>query len=133
MRLPTMLALLAFAALAHAENWVEVGADTEARFYVDIDSIEVDRETVRFLKRGVYTHTLTENFGGHKTSFKETVGTVEIDCGRRINRVVQIDMIGDNGEVVWSSGRMRQRTWEEVRPNSHGEATLDYVCRRTGS
>lgn len=133
MRFPTTLAMLAFAALAHAENWVEVGADTEARFYVDTDSIEVDRQTVRFLKRGVYTHTLTENFGGHKTSFKETVGTVEIDCGRRINRIVQIDMIGENGEVVWSSGRMKQRMWEEVRPNSHGEATLDYVCRRTGS
>jgi hypothetical protein len=128
-----VLTLLAFAAAARAENWVEVGADTEAKFYVDQDSIEVDRDTVRVTKRGIYTHTLTENFGGHKASFRETRGTVEIDCARRINRVVRIDMLDENGAVVWSSGPMKQRMWEDVRPNSHSEATLDYVCSRTGT
>jgi len=125
--------MLACASIARAENWVEVGADAEAKFYVDSDSIEVDRDTVRFLKRGVYTHVLTEDFGGHRTSFKETVGTVEIDCGRRISRVIRIDMLGENREVVWSSGWMKQRMWEDVRSNSHSQSTFDYVCSKTGT
>jgi hypothetical protein len=126
-------AMSAWAWAANAENWVEVGADPEAKFYVDADSIEVDRDTIRFLKRGIYTHMLTESFAGQKASFRQTVGTVEIDCGRRINRVTRIDMLGENGEVVWSSGLMRQRMWEDVRPNSHAQSTFDYVCSRAAT
>jgi hypothetical protein len=133
MRVLAGLATLLCLHAAQATDWVEVGADTQAKYYVDVDSIEVDRDTVRFLKRGLYTHVLTEDFGGQKTVFRETVGTVEVDCGRRINRVVKIEMVGENGEVVWSSGPMKQRIWEDVRPHTHAEATLDFVCARTRS
>jgi len=122
------LALVAFP--VSAADWVEVGADTEARFYVDIDSIEVDGENVRVLKRGIYTQVLTDELGGNPTTFRETLGTIELDCGRRINRVIQIDMIGLDGAVAWSSGRMQGRAWEEVKTNSHAEATLEVVCAR---
>jgi hypothetical protein len=131
MRSAALAWMFLWIAAAHAEQWVEVGADIQARFYVDVDSIETDRDTVRFLKRGIYTHTLTENFAGEKKVFKETVGTVELDCARRVNRIVKIDMIGENGEVVWSSGLMKQRIWEDVRPNTHAESTLEFVCART--
>jgi hypothetical protein len=113
---------------AQAADWVEVGADTEAKYYVDVSSIEVQGDTVRVQKKGIYTQPLTENFGGSPRVFKETLGWVELDCGRRINRVVQIDMLGPDGNVVWSSGRMPKRDWEDVRPNTHGEATLQFVC-----
>jgi hypothetical protein len=130
----TILALLMalLASMAHAAEWVEIGADTEARYYVDLSSIEVEGDTIRVLKKGVYTHPLTENLGGAPTVFKETVGTLELDCARRINRVIQIDMIGLNDEVVWSSGRMQRRMWEDVRANTHGEATLQFVCGKLG-
>ena len=120
----------AFALSAHATDWVEVGADTEAKYYVDVDSIVVDGENVRVQKKGIYTHVLTETFGNTSASFKQSVGTVEIDCGRRINRIVQIDMLGEDGAVVWSSGPMKKRMWEEVRPNTHAESTLELVCAR---
>lgn len=122
--------LALFAAAANATEWVEVGADTEARYYVDVDSISVDGDNVSVQKRGVYTHVLTDNFDGHPTTFKESIGTIELDCARRINRVTRIDMIGENGEVVWSSGPMQKRMWEEVRANSHAESTLEVVCGR---
>lgn len=122
--------LIAAALTAYAEDWIEIGADPEAKFYIDVDSIEVEPETIRLLKRGVYTHTLTENFGGYPTVFKETLGLVEVDCRRRINRVIRIDMLDANGEVVWSSGLMRQQLWQRVRNNTHAETTLDYVCDR---
>ena len=130
----TILALLMalWASMACAAEWVEIGADTEARYYVDLSSIEVEADTVRVLKKGVYTHPLTENLGGAATVFKETVGTLELDCARRINRVIQIDMIGLNDQVVWSSGRMQRRLWEDVRANTHGEATLEFVCGKLG-
>ncbi len=125
-----LVGLVLVAAAADATEWVEVGADTEAKYYIDVDSISVDGENVSVQKRGIYTYVLTDNFGGHPTTFKETVGTIELDCARRINRVTQIDMIGENGEVVWSSGPMKKRMWEEVRPNSHAESTLEVVCAR---
>jgi hypothetical protein len=118
------------ASLAIAADWIEVGADTEAKYYVDVGSIEVDGENVRVKKKGIYTHVLTDNLGGKSASFKETVGTVEIDCGRRINRIIQIDMIGEDGTVVWSSGPMKKRMWEEVRASGHAQATLELVCAR---
>ncbi len=125
-----MTGLALVAAAANATEWVEVGADTEARYYVDVDSISVDGENVSVQKRGVYTHVLTDDLGGHPTTFKETIGTIELDCARRINRVTRIDMIGEDGEVVWSSGPLKKRMWEEIRPNSHAESTLEVVCGR---
>jgi len=125
-----LIGLALFAAAANATDWVEVGADTEAKYYVDVDSISVDGENVSVRKRGIYTHVLTDNLGGQPTTFRETIGTIELDCGRRINRVTQIDMVGENGEVVWSSGPMKKRMWEPVRANSHAESTLEIVCAR---
>ena len=115
---------------AIAADWVEVGADTQAKYYVDMDSIEVDGENVRVLKRGIFTQVLTDTLGSTSATFKETIGIVEIDCARRINRITQIDMIGENGEVVWSSGPMKKRMWEDVRPNTHAETTVEVVCGR---
>ena len=122
-----------FAACADAAEWVEIGADTEAKYYVDLSSIEIEADTVRVVKKGVYTETLTEDLGGTRSVFKQTLGVIELDCARRINRVVQIDMIGPDDTVVWSSGRMKKRMWEDVRPNTHGEATLDFVCGKIKS
>ena len=122
-----------FAAGAGAAEWVEIGADTEAKYYVDLSSIEIEGDTVRVVKKGVYTETLTEDLGGTRRVFKQTLGVIELDCTRRINRVVQIDMIGPDDTVVWSSGRMKKRMWEDVRQNTHGEATLDFVCGKIKS
>lgn len=127
------IALFASATAANAADWVEVGADTQAKYYVDVDSIKVNGENVSVLKRGIFTSVLSDTLGGVSATFKETIGTVEIDCARRINRVTQIDMIGENGEMVWSSGPMKQRMWEDVRANSHAGATVDMVCARIKS
>ena len=123
-------AVLAQSFLAHAADWIEVGADTEAKYYVDVESIEVDGENVLVKKKGIFTHVLTDTFGGKTATFKETIGTVQIDCGRRINRIIQIDMIGEDGAVAWSSGPMQTRMWEDVKPNGHAQNTLELVCAR---
>ncbi len=128
-QLAATAALLA-AVSANGANWVEVGADTQAKYSVDVDSIKVEGENVSVLKRGIFTQILTDTLGGASTTFKETIGTVEIDCARRINRVTRIDMIGENGELVWSSGPMEKRLWEDVRPNTHAETTIEVVCSR---
>ena len=133
-KLPAIAALMMVAAAMNsaviAADWVEVGADTEAKYSVDMDSITVDGESVSVLKRGIFTHILTDTLGGKPATFRQTIGTVEIDCARRINRITQIDMIGENGEVVWSSGLMKKRMWEDVRPNTHAETTVEVVCAR---
>lgn len=130
MKWTVLLSTLLVAANAIAAEWVEVGADQQAKYYVDVASIIVESDTVRIVKKGVYTQPLTENFGGTPRVFKESVGKVELDCGRRINRVVEIEMLGVDGNVVWASGPMPKRLWEDVQVNTHGEATLDFVCAR---
>jgi len=124
------IAALSLPAMALAEDWIEVGADTQAKYYVDVDSIRIDGENVRVLKRGIFTHVLTDTLGGTSATFKQTLGTIEIDCARHINRITQIDMLGENGELVWSSGPMPKRMWEDIRPNTHAEATAETVCAR---
>jgi hypothetical protein len=113
-----------------AEEWLEVGADTQAKYYVDVDSIRTEGENVLVLKRGVFTQVLTDTLGGTSATFNQTIGTVEIDCARRINRITQIDMLNEKGELVWSSGPMPKRMWEDVRPNTHAQATAEAVCAR---
>ncbi len=113
---------------ALAETWVEVGADPEAKFYVDVDSIAMVDDTLHIIKRGIYNHTLTERLGGSPVVFKETRGLVEVDCVLRVNRITRIDMLNESGEVVWSSGDMPRRLWLSVKPNSHAEATLEVAC-----
>ena len=119
-----------FIPAAVAETWVEVGADTEAIFYVDVDSIAFVKDNLRVTKRGIYTHVLTEKLDGKPTVFKETRGVVEIDCKLRVHRVIRIDMLDQHGEVVWSSGDMPRQLWLSVKPNSHAETTLDVTCAR---
>ena len=128
-RLAATAALFA-AVSANCADWVEVGADTQAKYYVDVESIKVDGDNISVFKRGIFTQILTDTLGGASTTFKETIGTVEIDCARRINRVTRIDMIGENGEVVWTSGPMKKRLWEDVRPNTHAETTIEIICGR---
>jgi hypothetical protein len=124
------MTVLMVAGSAMAADWVEVGADTQAKYYVDVESIKTTGDNVSVFKRGVFTQVLTDTLGGTSATFKATIGTVEIDCARRINRITQIDMLGENGEVVWSSGPMQKRMWEDVRPNTHAQTTLEIVCAR---
>jgi hypothetical protein len=63
---------------AIAETLVEIGADPQAKFYVDVDSIEFVKDNLRVNKRGVYTRGLTESLGGKATVFNESRGIVEM-------------------------------------------------------
>jgi hypothetical protein len=124
-----LVLLCMFSARAADLEWVEIGADTEGVYFIDPRSIEVDGDTIRVRKRQVFNAPLVDNFTGRQVLFKESIGIVEVDCGRHINRVTQIDMIGMNGEIVWSSGKMDKRLWEDVRENTHGQTTFDYLCK----
>ena len=127
--LAMVVTMLALPAAAADVEWIEIGVDTEARYYINPKSVEVEGDTIRVQKRQVFNSPLVDNFSGRPVLFKESIGVVELDCGRHINRVTQIDMIGVDGEVVWSSGKLKQRMWEDVRDNTHGGATFDYVCK----
>lgn len=127
--LAVVATLLALPVAAADIEWIEIGVDTDARYYINPKSVQVEGDTIRLQKRQVFNAPLVDSFSGRRVLFKESIGTVELDCGRHINRVTEIDMIGIEGEVVWSSGKMKQRMWEDVRDNTHGGATFDYVCK----
>ena len=114
---------------ATAETWVDVGADTEAKYYVDLDSIKVDGVNMHVIKKGVYTNVMGEKLDGEKlVVFKITMARLELDCARELNRVTQIDMLSESDEVVWSSGYMSGRIWLSIKDQGHARTTYDLIC-----
>jgi hypothetical protein len=114
---------------ATAETWVDVGADTEAKYYVDLDSIKVDGVNMHVIKKGVYTNVMGEKLDGEKlVVFKITMARLELDCARELNRVTQIDMLSESDEVVWSSGYMSGRVWLSIKDQGHARTTYDLIC-----
>ena len=122
------LFLFAFDSRAETSNWLEVGADSQAVYLLDLNSINGSFPTVSFLKKGVYSKFITETLGESRRVFKQTLGLIEVDCELRVNRVVEIQMLDENDTQVWSSGYMKSRPWERVLGNTHAEKTLDFVC-----
>lgn len=113
---------------AGTENWVEIGADPQGKYYVDTRSLAVEGETLRFRKKGVYNFSMLETFGDKKISFRASVGVIEIDCARRIHRMVQMDVVSPEGEVVWTTGKLN-RMWEDIMPDTLGDETHKFVCK----
>jgi hypothetical protein len=124
-----MLVTLFIPMMVLAETWVDVGADTEAKYYVDTDSIVVEGENTIVTKKGIYTNVLTDKLeGDNAVVFKVTRARLELDCVRELNRVTQIDMVNEQNEVVWSSGYMDKRLWLTINTQGHSWTTFDLVC-----
>ena len=115
--------------LALSEQWVEIGADAEAIYFVDLNSIHKAEDSHTIIKRAIYNQYRTEYLGSSKVTFISTIGVVELDCNLNINRVIQIDMLDGDENVVWSSGYMEKRIWQDVRENTHAKKTYDLVCK----
>ena len=115
--------------LAFSEQWVEIGADAEAIYFVDLNSIHKAEDSHTIIKRAIYNQYRTEYLGSAKVTFISTIGVVELDCNLNINRVIQIDMLDGDENVVWSSGYMEKRIWQDVRENTHAKKTYDLVCK----
>ena len=114
---------------AFSEQWVEIGADAEAIYFVDLNSIHKAEDSHTIIKRAIYNQYRTEYLGSSKVTFISTIGVVELDCNLNINRVIQIDMLDGDENVVWSSGYMEKRIWQDVRDNTHAKKTYDLVCK----
>ncbi len=128
----TLLFLLIFnSQLALSEQWVEIGADAEAIYFVDLNSIHKAEDSHTIIKRAIYNQYRTEYLGSSKVTFISTIGVVELDCNLNINRVIQIDMLDGDENVVWSSGYMEKRIWQDVRENTHAKKTYDLVCQNS--
>ena len=115
--------------IAFSEQWVEIGADAEAIYFVDLNSIHKAEDSHTIIKRAIYNQYRTEYLGSSKVTFISTIGVVELDCNLNINRVIQIDMLDGDENVVWSSGYMEKRIWQDVRDNTHAKKTYDLVCK----
>ena len=114
---------------AFSEQWVEIGADAEAIYFVDLNSIHKAEDSHTIIKKAIYNQYRTEYLGSSKVTFISTIGVVELDCNLNINRIIQIDMLDGDENVVWSSGYMERRVWQDVRDNTHAKKTYDLVCK----
>jgi hypothetical protein len=115
---------------AAAPEWVSVGVEGGLEHFVDAASLERSGEVVRMFKRSVYLEPIPLGETPGLPLVREAVGVIEDDCQRFQHRAVSLDLIGVQGEVLWSSGEMK-RVWETIEPGSGGRATLDFACSRT--
>ena len=115
--------------LAYSEQWVEIGADAEAVYFVDLNSIHKAEDSHTVIKKAIYSQYRTEYLGSSKVTFISTIGVVELDCNLNMNRVIRIAMLDGDENVVWSSGYMEKRIWQDVRDNTHAKKTYDLVCK----
>ena len=124
-----IITIIFFQQIASSDQWVEIGADAEAIYFVDLNSIHKAEDSHTIIKRAIYNQYRTEYLGSSKVTFISTIGVVELDCNLNINRVIQIDMLDGDDNVVWSSGYMEKRIWQDVRDNTHAKKTYDLVCK----
>ena len=125
------IAIIFFQQVALSDQWVKIGADAEAIYFVDLNSIHKAEDSHTIIKRAIYNQYRTEYLGSSKVTFISTIGVVELDCNLNINRVIQIDMLDGDENVVWSSGYMEKRIWQDVRDNTHAKKTYDLVCKNS--
>lgn len=115
---------------AAAPEWVSVGIEGGLEHFVDVASLERSGEVVRVSKRSVYLEPVPMGETPGLPLVSEAVGVIEDDCQRFQHRAVSFQLIGVQGEVLWSSGEMK-RVWEAIEPGSPGRAALDFACSRT--
>lgn len=115
---------------AAAPEWVSVGIEGGLEHFVDAASLERSGEVVRVSKRSVYLQPAPMGETPGLPLVSEAVGLIEDDCQRFQHRAVSFQLIGVQGEVLWSSGEMKL-VWEAIEPGSPGRATLDFACSRT--
>ena len=115
---------------AAAAEWVSVGVEGGLEHFVDAASLARSGEVVRVLKRSVFLEPAPMGDTPGLPLVRETVGVIEDDCRRVQHRAVSLQVIGVEGQVLWSSGEMK-RVWESIEPGSGGRATLDFACSRT--
>ena len=127
----TTIAIIFFQQVALSDQWVKIGADAEAIYFVDLNSIHKAEDSHTIIKRAIYNQYRTEYLGSSKVTFISTIGVVELDCNLNINRVIQIDMLDGDENVVWSSGYMEKRIWQDVKDNTHAKKTYDLVCKNS--
>jgi hypothetical protein len=115
---------------AATHDWVSVGVEGALEHFVDAASLARSGEVVRVVKRSVYREPQPMGDTPGLPLVRETVGVIEDDCQRVQHRAVSLQLIGIEGQVLWSSGEMK-RVWESIEPGSGGRATLDFACART--
>ena len=126
-----IISVIFYQKIALSDQWVEIGADAEAIYFVDLNSIHKAEDSYTIIKRAIYNQYRTEYLGSSKVTFISTIGVIELDCNLNINRVIQIDMLDGDDNVVWSSGYMEKRIWQDVRDNTHAKKTYDLVCNNS--
>lgn len=121
---------LASPASAVAAEWVSVAVEGGLEHFVDVASLARSGDVVRVSKRSVFREPTPMGDTPGLPLVRETIGLIEDDCRRVQHRAVSLQVIGVDGEVLWSSGEMK-RVWESIEPGSGGRATLDFACSRT--
>jgi hypothetical protein len=122
-----VLMLLAAVSSAHAEDWIEVGTDSDSVHFVDRESLSQIKDVATLRKKVIFNVAQLSVFTKNSESVKYSVGTVQEDCTGNQHRVLAIELFNEVGEAIWSSGKMN-RIWESVEPDSVGATTHAFAC-----
>ena len=120
---------------AMAVNWLQVGENTDGKFYIDLDSIQADT-----LVNGTPVMTAwtqiepkqAQDLGGGK-KFWTAKNFEYFDCRARKSALEYIAAYDKQGKVVSSVNspsfsRYSSANWQRAIPDSTGETILNFVC-----
>lgn len=123
LRLLLALTMLAWGGSGRAENWqwIAIGNDSPERIvvYVDLDSMERDRRTVRAISYWIFESALDN---GEIAS----VVLADYDCARRSWTLQERISFNDRGDEVTALKEPQRPA--EVRPGTVGGQVLAFAC-----
>lgn len=100
-----------------------VGMDDFGDYFVDEQSIvQIDKDTISIVKTGIMIPEHED-----KTKIYMIKGIVQIDCKRKINRVVYAEGTSRDGKTIFKV-EDKKRVWEDYSPG-HGKQTAAVACK----
>ena len=107
----TMHAPARIVAVSADPDWVEVSATEVGRGYLDRRSVRADDGRVRMVMRILHA---ANPYGA-----VESFNTWEIDCARRMTRVVEFDALGEGEAIIVSHvNTLEDYPWEPIAEDS---------------
>ena len=119
---------------AMAVNWLQVGENTDGKFYIDLDSIQADTLVNGTPVMTAWTQVefkQAQDLGGKK--FWTAKNFEYFDCRARKSALEYGATYDKQGRAVWSGNipsfsRYSSVNWRRVAPDSTGETILNFVC-----
>ncbi|GJH04502.1 surface-adhesin E family protein [Paraburkholderia terrae] len=120
-------ALLGSLAIAHASNWQLIATPNSGDIEIDLSSVSRSGSLVKIWLRRVYPNGFNDGSFAKPVSIRQVRWI--IDCQRRSVAQGEIVLYDMQHEILFQT-RGAPNDFEDVTPDSTGEAIADRLCKQ---